>query len=130
MCCKKHNMCSNPGKQWPHQWCTQARATDLHQSSPSNFKRIIFSYGINGFKVWSCHTSYINVVNPHIAYMFKIAIEILSNIVSEEYEAWIVQDQTLCMWLLSTISKSVLPRVLSRKHAYEAWGKFHKHFHS
>lgn len=38
-----------------------------------------------------------------------------------------VQDQALFTWLLSTISESVLPRLLSCKHAYEVWDKVHKH---
>ncbi|KAI5447498.1 hypothetical protein KIW84_015087 [Lathyrus oleraceus] len=53
-------------------------------------------------------------VNPHIPSMFKIVSERLLNIVCEEYESWIIQDQNLFTWLISTISKSVLPRVLSK----------------
>lgn len=38
---------------------------------------------------------------------------------SEEYESWLVQDQAVFIWLLSTIFESVLPRVLSCKHVFE-----------
>lgn len=68
------------------------------------------------------------VVNPHIPVMFKTDCDHLSNIVSKEYEMWIVQDQALFTWLLSMIFEVVLPEVLSCKHAYEMWDKVHKHF--
>lgn len=58
-------------------------------------------------------------VNPYIPSMFKIDSERLSNIISEECESWIVRDQALFTWLLSIISESVIPRVLSCQHAYE-----------
>lgn len=53
-------------------------------------------------------------VNPHIPSMFKTVSERLLNIVCEEYESWIIQDQNLFTWLLSTIFESVLPRFLPR----------------
>lgn len=68
------------------------------------------------------------VVNPQIPLMFKTENDRLTNIVYENYEAWVVQDQALFAWLLSTISEVVLSCVLSCKHAYEMWDKMHKHF--
>lgn len=62
--------------------------------------------------------------------MFKSEQDQTCNIVSEKYESWIIQDQALFTWLLSTISESVFPRVLACKHAYEVWDKVHKHFNS
>lgn len=53
------------------------------------------------------------VVNPRIPPMFKTESDRIENIVSKAYEEWIVQDQALFTWLLSTISESVLPCVLS-----------------
>ncbi|GAU48324.1 hypothetical protein TSUD_351640 [Trifolium subterraneum] len=38
---------------------------------------------------------------------------------SDEYQKWLFKDQTLFTWLLSTISDSVLPRVVHCKHAHE-----------
>lgn len=70
------------------------------------------------------------VVNPTIPTMFKTDNVRLLNIVSEEYESWIVQDQALFTWLISIISELVIPIVLFCKHAYELWDKVHKHFHS
>lgn len=52
----------------------------------------------------------------------------IANLVSEGYEYWKVQDQDLFTWFLSTISESVLPRVLSCKHTYEVYDKVHKQF--
>src|SRR4051812_35257942 len=45
------------------------------------------------------------VVNPQIPPMFKNDEDRRANIRSEEYESWIVQDQALFTWLLSTISE-------------------------
>lgn len=59
------------------------------------------------------HELHGEVVNPHIPSMFKNEQDRIANIISEDYETWIVQDQTLLTWLLSTISKTVLPRVLA-----------------
>nr|KYP36809.1 hypothetical protein KK1_042047 [Cajanus cajan] len=36
----------------------------------------------------------------------------------------------LFSWLLSSLSESVLPRVLGCKHSYEIWDKIHKHYYS
>lgn len=41
-----------------------------------------------------------------------------------------MQDKAFFTRFLSTISKSILPRVLSCKPAYEVWDKVHKHFKS
>lgn len=41
--------------------------------------------------------------------------------VNPEYETWEVQDQTLLVWLQSTLSKSVLSRVLGSNHSYQVW---------
>ncbi|KAI5387765.1 hypothetical protein KIW84_073748 [Lathyrus oleraceus] len=67
-------------------------------------------------------------VNPHIPPMFKSESD--RNIVSEAYEEWMVHDQALFMWLLSIIWESVLPRLLSCKHAYKVWDKGHKHYNA
>ncbi|KAI5392018.1 hypothetical protein KIW84_076708 [Lathyrus oleraceus] len=48
--------------------------------------------------------------------------------ISDEYEEWIVQDQVVLIWLLSTVSKFVLPCVLSYNHAFEVWDRIHKYF--
>lgn len=70
------------------------------------------------------------VVNPHIPQKFKEAQDRITCTVSKDYEAWIVQDQAIFIWLLSTISKSVLPTVLACKHTFEVWDQIHQFFNT
>lgn len=51
------------------------------------------------------------VVNPHIPHKYKSTQDFIIYTFSDEYEALIVQDQVVLLWLLSTISESVLPIV-------------------
>lgn len=60
--------------------------------------------------------------------MFKNGEDRHANIRSDKYEAWIVQDQALFTWLLSTIPEAVLPCMLSCKHYYQIWDQIHKYF--
>ena len=48
--------------------------------------------------------------------------------VNPKYEAWEVQDQTLLVWLQSTLLKFVLSRVLGSNHSYQVWEKIPEHF--
>lgn len=43
------------------------------------------------------------VVNPRIPEKFKTVQDQAEGKVSNEYEAWIMQDQTIFIWILSTI---------------------------
>lgn len=113
--------------------------TMIHTSSGNRFApKISTKLYENNFLVWNqkvegvilSHKLHKIVANPQIPPMFKTGSERLSNIVSEEYQAWIIQDQTLFTWLIYTIYESFLPRVLSCKHAYEVSDKVYKHFHS
>src|SRR4051812_48064070 len=70
------------------------------------------------------------VVNPQIPQQYKTDQDRISGTFSEEYEAWIVQDQAVFIWLLSTISEAVLPRVLACKHAFEVWDHIHQYFNA
>ena len=63
------------------------------------------------------------VVPPH--YLTKD--DRVADQVSPEYETWEVQDQTLLVWLQSTLSKSVLLRVLGSNHSYQVWDKIHEY---
>lgn len=69
-------------------------------------------------------------VNPKIPPMFKNEQDRIKKIISGECETWIMQDQTLFIWVLSTIYESVLPKVFACKRAHEVWDKVHKHFNS
>lgn len=61
------------------------------------------------------------MVNPQIAKKFKSEQDLIEGKVYDEYESWTAQDQTVFIWLLSTISDFVLPRVLSCKDVFEVW---------
>lgn len=52
------------------------------------------------------------------------------DLVSDAYDKWLVQDQLLFTWLLSTLSDSVLPRVIGCKHSWQVWEAIHKYFYS
>lgn len=92
----------------------------------------------NNFLLWNqqvrlvilSHKLHKIMVNPQIPPMLLSNSDRIVNIVSEKYEAWVVQDQAMFTWFLSTISEVVLPRLLSCKHAHEIWDKIHKHFNS
>jgi hypothetical protein len=50
------------------------------------------------------------------------------NIVVDEYYKWLVQDQMLFNWLLSTLSDSILLRIIGCRQAFQVWKEVHKHF--
>lgn len=68
------------------------------------------------------------LVNPHIPQKFKTVQDQAESKVSDEYEAWIMQDQAIFVRLLSTISESMLPHVICSKHAFEVWDKIQNYF--
>lgn len=74
------------------------------------------------------------VVNPQIPLKYNSKLDRLNDIIYDAYDKWLVQwliqDQMLFTWLLSTLSDSVLPRVLGCKHSFQVWDKIHEHFHS
>ncbi|KHN35866.1 hypothetical protein glysoja_013291, partial [Glycine soja] len=69
------------------------------------------------------------VVNPSIRQRYLTDEDRVANKVNLAYEAWEVQDQTLLTWLQSTLSKSVLSRVIGSLHSYQVWDKIHEYFH-
>nr|KYP72170.1 hypothetical protein KK1_004754 [Cajanus cajan]KYP72182.1 hypothetical protein KK1_004768 [Cajanus cajan] len=46
-----------------------------------------------------------------------------------EYIAWEQQDQILMLWLQSSLSPTILSRVLGSNHLYQVWDKIHDYFH-
>ena len=65
------------------------------------------------------------VVNPVVPPRYLIEDDRIVDRVNPEYEIWEVQDQMLLVWLQSTLSKSVLSRVLGSNHSYQVWDKIH-----
>ncbi|RZB42780.1 Ubiquitin carboxyl-terminal hydrolase 13 [Glycine soja] len=68
------------------------------------------------------------VVNSIVPPQFHTEDDRIMDRVNPEYEAWEVQDQMLLVWLQSTLSKSVLSRMLGTNHSYQVWEKIHEHF--
>jgi histone deacetylase 1/2 len=80
--------------------------------------------------VITAHNLHRFVVKPQIPLQFATAEDREIGKNSDEYQQWLIKDQTLFTWLLSTLSDGVLPRVLSCRHAHEVWDKIHKYFSS
>lgn len=89
---------------------------------------LLWSQQVNG--VITAHNLHRFVVNPQIPLQFASIEDCALGINSDEYQQWLIKDQTLFTWLLSTLSDGVLPRVLSCRHAHEVWDKIHKYFNS
>ena len=68
------------------------------------------------------------VVNPIVPPCFLTENDWTIDNINPNYEAWEVQDQTLLVWLQSTLSKLVLSYVLGATHSYEVWKKIHEYF--
>jgi histone deacetylase 1/2 len=89
---------------------------------------LLWSQQVNG--VITAHNLHRFIVNPEIPLQYASVADRLEGINSDEYRQWLFKDQSLFTWLLSTISDSVLPRVLHCKHAHEVWESIHKYFNS
>jgi len=68
------------------------------------------------------------LVNPIVSPRYLTKDDRIADRVNLEYETWEVQDPTLLVWLQSTLSKSVLLRVLGSNHSYQVWDKIHEYF--
>lgn len=121
-------------------------------ASPSSFSGVVPSPGApvsfthalsvkqddKNFLLWTqqveaviiAHKLHRFVVNPHIPQKYATETDDVLDLPTDEYESWLVQDQMLFTWLLSSLSDSILPRVLGCKHSYQVWDKIHKHFYS
>lgn len=53
------------------------------------------------------------LVNKTIPQNYMSEADRVVDVVSEEFEKWLVQDKTLFTWLLSTLSETALTRVLT-----------------
>ncbi|GAU19342.1 hypothetical protein TSUD_336290 [Trifolium subterraneum] len=89
---------------------------------------LLWNQQVNG--VITAHDLHRFIVNPQIPIQFASDADRVADRTSDEYRQWIFKDQTLFTWLLSTLSDSVLPRVLGCKHAFQVWDQIHKYFHS
>ena len=67
-------------------------------------------------------------VNPIVPPRYLTEDDHIADRVNLEYETWEVQDQMLLVWLQSTLSKSVLSRVLGSNYSYQVWDEIHEYF--
>jgi histone deacetylase 1/2 len=80
--------------------------------------------------VITAHDLHRFILNPQIPLQYASVEDRVAGKSIEEYRKWIFKDQSLFTWLLSTLSDSVLPRMLGCKHAFQVWDKIHKYFNS
>lgn len=80
--------------------------------------------------VITAHKLHRFLVNPIISILYKTEANHALDLVSDAYQRWLVQDQLLFTWLLSSISDSILPRVLGCKRSHQVWDHIHKYFFS
>ncbi|GAU36893.1 hypothetical protein TSUD_220620 [Trifolium subterraneum] len=71
------------------------------------------------YGVITAHNLHRFVVNPQIPLQLDSMEARAQGTNSDAYQQWVVKDQYLFTWLLSTLSENVLPRVLGCKHAHE-----------
>jgi histone deacetylase 1/2 len=69
------------------------------------------------------------VVNPKIPLKFLSEAERELDSVNPEFLEWDRQDSLILSWLLSTLSESILARVVSCRHSYQVWDAIFTHFH-
>ncbi|KAK2402858.1 hypothetical protein QL285_052344 [Trifolium repens] len=70
------------------------------------------------------------VVNPQIPAKYASESDRELDQISEAYDQWLVQDQMLFTWLLSTLVESVLPRTIGCRHAFQVWDQIHQYFNA
>lgn len=78
--------------------------------------------------VIAAHKLHRFVVSPIILATHLNEADRVCDNVCEEYHKWMVQDQMLFSWILSSLSDSMLPRVIGCKHSWQVWDQIHKHF--
>ena len=68
------------------------------------------------------------VVNPVIPIQFLTEDDRAEGNENLAYSTWEQQDQVLLSWLQSTLSSSILSRLIGCEHSYEVWDQLHDYF--
>ena len=68
------------------------------------------------------------VVNSVVSPRYLTEYDCIVDRINPKYETLEVQDQSLLVWLQSTLSKFMLSRVLGSNHSYQLWDKIHEYF--
>lgn len=78
--------------------------------------------------VIAAHRLHRFVVNPIIPLKYASEDDMELDLMTDVYQKWLVQDQMLFTWLLSSLSEFVLPRVIGCRHAWQLCDTIHKFF--
>jgi len=70
------------------------------------------------------------VVKPVIPEQYASESDRTENIETEDYRRWIIQDQMLLTWLLSSIGRGVAPIMAGYKYSWQVWDTVKEHFQS
>lgn len=76
------------------------------------------------------HQLHLLLVNPTIPPKYASDADRDSDTVSSTYLAWEQQAAFLLPWLQSTLSGSVLTRMIGCRHSYQFWEKVHAYYHT
>jgi len=66
------------------------------------------------------------VTNPSTPLKYTSQAELARDVVSEEYEEWVIKDQKLRTFLLSSLSEFIANFVREWEHAWEIWSAVHE----
>jgi len=66
------------------------------------------------------------VTNPSTPLKYTSQAELACDVVSEEYEEWVIKDQKLRTFLLSSLSEFIANFVREWEHAWEIWSAVHE----
>ncbi|MCI33227.1 retrovirus-related Pol polyprotein from transposon TNT 1-94, partial [Trifolium medium] len=66
------------------------------------------------------------ITNPAIPEQFLSDADRTAGTVNPLYQAWENQDALVCTWLLSTISESLLAKVVDFTYSSEVWDEIHR----
>ncbi|KAL9304232.1 hypothetical protein ACSQ67_021495 [Phaseolus vulgaris] len=70
------------------------------------------------------------VVKFLIPYEYASESDRKNDIISEEYQEWLIQDQMLYTWLLSSLSEDLVPIIANCIHSWEVWNTLNEYMAS
>jgi len=64
--------------------------------------------------------------NPRIPMIYENERDRARDILTQEYQLWLVQDQMLVTWLKSSLSAAIFPLVFQCRHSWQLWDTLHQ----
>ncbi|KAI5411364.1 variant 2, Mitochondrial intermediate peptidase [Lathyrus oleraceus] len=103
--------------------CFRLRMSSFRISSLLSLMTRISSSGNNKLMVLFVVTSFIDLspTAPAIPQQFPSSSDSVLNVANSAYLDWEQQDTLICTWLLSTISDSLLPKLVDCRHSWQHW---------